>query len=157
MTYPCLRAPMACLLVAAALSAGPARAATAEPPAGPASAPARTASGLVEQRIDFLHQELGITPGQSRQWDAFARVMRDNARRMEGALSTRRASLDTMHADASMRSYASLARLHADNMRRLAQSFGTLYAALSPAQRQKADELFRHPPARGAASAPAAR
>ncbi|WP_296655351.1 Spy/CpxP family protein refolding chaperone [Paraburkholderia sp.] len=125
---------------------------------------------FVEQRIERLHSELKITAQQSQQWDAYAQVMRDNARSTDSAIRDRAQKLHSLNADDAMKSYASLAQLHADNMQKLATAFSTLYASLSDDQKAIADELFRNQRARshmshsghkpaassGAASAPVA-
>ncbi|GAB2585679.1 Spy/CpxP family protein refolding chaperone [Dyella jejuensis] len=108
----------------------------------------------VEQQITSLHTKLGITDAQSSQWDAYAQAMRDNAQKTGEAFKERAQKMSAMNADEVMKSYAELAQLHADNMQKLSSAFSTLYAALSPEQKQTADDLFRnrpmhHPSARG--------
>jgi Domain of Unknown Function (DUF1520). len=46
----------------------------------------------VEQRISDLHTQLKITDAQSKQWDAFAQTMRDNAMKTSQAFHDRRRS-----------------------------------------------------------------
>jgi periplasmic protein CpxP/Spy len=103
----------------------------------------------VEQQISDYHDALGITDAESSQWDAYAQVMRDNAKGMGEALRDRHKSMETMNADDSMKSYANIAKINADNMAKLSSAFSSLYAALSPEQKQTADELFKNRPASG--------
>lgn len=100
----------------------------------------------VEQQITDLHDELGITDAESSQWNAYAQVMRDNAQNTGKALHERHQKMESMNADDSMKSYAQLAQLNADNMQKLSSAFTSLYAVLSPQQKQTADELFRNRP-----------
>ncbi|GGA45038.1 Spy/CpxP family protein refolding chaperone [Dyella nitratireducens] len=100
----------------------------------------------VEQQISDLHEELGITDAESSQWDAYAQVMRDNAQNTGKALHERHQQMESMNADDSMKSYAKIAQLNADNMQKLSSAFSSLYAVLSPEQKQTADELFKNRP-----------
>jgi hypothetical protein len=103
---------------------------------------------LVDQRIASLHEQLKITPAEARPWNAFARTIRDNAESMERAFQHRAQQLPTMNAEQALDSYADIAQLHARNMRALSLSFAKLYRALTPQQKQIADQLFRKPPHR---------
>lgn len=98
----------------------------------------------VEQQIQDLHSQLQITDAQSKPWNAYAQVMRDNARKASDAFHQRAQKLSTMNADEVMKSYAQLAQMHADNMQRLASAWSDVYAVLSPEQRQTADALFQN-------------
>jgi len=97
----------------------------------------------VEARITQLHSELGITPAQETQWDAFAQVMRDNAGRMQQTLQQRAGGFGQMSAADNMNSWASLAQEHAQGMQRLASAFQPLYGSFSDEQKRTADEVFR--------------
>ena len=106
--------------------------------------------GVVEGRADpleqhnkQLHDQLGITAAQQPQWDQFVAVTRSNAADMHRAFSDRGDKMATMTAADNMESYAALAQLHAANMQKTATAFQTLYAALSPQQKEAADRLFR--------------
>jgi periplasmic protein CpxP/Spy len=139
-----------------ALLAGTAMAQSAAPASASSSAaPAAKKSHMqrrmdeVEQQISDLHDELSITDAESTQWDAYAQVMRDNAKRTGEALRDRHKNMDTMNADESMKSYAQIAQLNADNMQKLSSAFSALYGVLSPQQKQSADDLFKNRPPRG--------
>jgi hypothetical protein len=124
----------------------PAPAAAAQP-AAPALGQATRAA--VDQRIDSLKTRLGITPAEEAAWDTFADTMRDNAAETDQLFATRSASAGTMTAVENMHSYAAIARAYADNTERLSNAFDTLYADLTPAQKQAADALFREQAAEG--------
>ena len=115
-----------------------------------APTPAATANAAVEQRIAALHAALGITAEQTPLWDAFAQAMRENAASTEQVFQQRASGAATMTAVDNMHSYAALARAYADDTGKLSTAFDSLYASLSPTQKQAADTLFRQqatPPA----------
>ena len=98
----------------------------------------------VEQRISDLHAQLKITDQQSKQWDAFAQTMRDNAKKAADAFRDRAQKLPSMNADEAMKSYAALTQLHAENMQKLSAAMSDLYAVLSSDQKQTADAMYRN-------------
>jgi hypothetical protein len=97
----------------------------------------------VQQHISQLRTQLQITPAQDAQWNQFAQAMQQNADNMHAALEQRGAQLNTMNAPQDMQSYAHLAQVHAEDMQRLAAAFQSLYDAMTPAQQQNADNVFR--------------
>jgi protein CpxP len=99
---------------------------------------------MVEQQINDLHQQLQITDAQTKQWNDYAEVMRDNARRASEAFQQRAQKMPTMNADEVMKSYAQLAQMHAQDMQKLSSAWSDVYATLSAEQRQTADALFQH-------------
>jgi periplasmic protein CpxP/Spy len=103
----------------------------------------------VEQQITTMHSQLNITDAQSKQWDAYAQTMRDNAQKTSDALRDRGQKMATMNADDIMKSYAELSQQHADQMQKLASAWSDLYAVLTPEQKQTADTLFHNRPLRG--------
>ncbi|OOG60217.1 Spy/CpxP family protein refolding chaperone [Rhodanobacter sp. C03] len=119
-------------------------------PAAPASNATHTMhhaqkrADAVEQRISDLHTQLKITDAQSKQWDAFAQTMRDNAKKAADAFRDRAQKLPTMNADEAMKSYAALTQLHAENMQKLSSAMSDLYAVLSTDQKQTADAMYRN-------------
>ena len=144
MTNQCLRTTLATLVLCSGL-AGAASAQTAATATN--TAPANAA---VEQRITALHSALGITAEQTPLWDAFAVAMREDAASTEQLFQQRASGAATMTAVDNMHSYASLARAYADDTGKLSTAFDSLYASLSPTQKQAADTLFRQqatPPA----------
>jgi len=103
----------------------------------------RSDRSLVEHRIDELHARLHITHNQERQWHAFTRVMRDNARDMDRIYRTRAEQLPRMNALQDLESYAQLERDRSRDVERLVPAFSHLYAVLSPEQKHEADQMFR--------------
>lgn len=99
---------------------------------------------MVEHRITDLHGKLKITPAQSTQWDAFAQVMRANARDVDAAFAQRAAKLASLSAVDNMKSYADIEQTRAQDMQKLVASFQDLYGVLSDSQKQAADQLFRN-------------
>jgi len=126
---------------------------TAPPPAKPEAAQTAAPAGRhargpdsaarVEQRINQLHSELGITPAEQQQWDQFAQVMRDNAKAMDQRLDERGTQLTSMNAAQDMQSYAELSAQHAQDMQKLSAAFQSLYSAMPDEQKQTADQVFR--------------
>lgn len=134
-------------LFAVTLLAGPALAQTTTPV--PAATPAASAPGaarahpMVEKRIADLRTKLKITPDESKAFDDFAQVMRDNANKMDGLVKARQQGAATMNAVDQMKAYESMAQAHADDMQRLVPAFSRLYDALSADQKKLADTSFR--------------
>ncbi len=102
----------------------------------------KTPVDRVEARITDLHSRLKITDAQASQWDAFAQVMRDNAKAMTTALDQRAAAAKTASAVDDMRSYLAVTQAHADGMAKLEPAFENLYNAMSPDQQKNADVVF---------------
>jgi protein CpxP len=145
--------------LAGALAALPALAQTSAPAGAPAAAVApapvpatataqpasRTArhENSIERRITTLRTKLKITPAETKVFDDFAQVMRDNAAQMDTLMEQRQQSVATMTAVDAMKSYQSIAQRHVDDMQRLVPAFSTLYDALSPEQKKLADHDFQ--------------
>lgn len=128
---------------ALAQSAEPASSTSSATP-GAAKTHAEKRADMVEQQITELHDQLQITDAQSKQWGAYAEVMRNNARRASEAFRQRAQKMSTMNADEVMKSYAQLAQMHAEDMQKLSSAWSDVYASLSPEQKQTADALFQH-------------
>ncbi len=140
---------IAVMVLAGALAApallSPAVAQTAPPAAAaiaPADANGRRAMGRVEQHITDLHKRMGITPAQQAQWNVFADIMRQNARRMEASYTDRQARAGSMTAVDDLKAYASMERARADDVERLIPAFDSLYQSMSTEQRAAADKTF---------------
>ncbi len=134
------------VILASALSFSAAFAQTPAP-ASPASASA-AASGSkatheerVEHQIGWLHSQLKITSAQEPQWNAFADVMRDNARTM-GDLYRQRVAGSNQSALDDMKQYSAIADAHAQGTKKLVDAFAPLYDSLSPEQKKLADTTF---------------
>jgi protein CpxP len=117
-------------------------------PVGAASNQQGAAAGqnmeaTVEQRIQDLQGKLQITPQQKAQWDRFTAVMRENAQDMDKLYETRAQAVESMNAEANMKSYAEMAEHHAQDVRRLVPAFDSLYASMSASQKHAADQVVR--------------
>jgi protein CpxP len=132
--------------------AEPPAAGTATPDQAPAATPRhdahrgaarRTPTDRVEAYIQRLHTELKITPAQSQQWDAFAQVMRDNAKHMEDAYKQHAADTGHQTALEDLKEYQQIQQAHADDLQKLVPAFQTLYESLSPEQQKAADLTFQ--------------
>ena len=139
-------------VLAGLLAAGPvlaqttAPAAPTAPPAASTPAPAAATSrapAVVEKRIDALRTKLKITPDQTKPFDEFAQIMRDNAVKMDTLLNTQAKSLPTMTAVDHMKAYEAIQQARADDMQREVPAFSRLYDTLTPAQKMMADDSFR--------------
>ena len=130
---------------ASAQTATPAAPAPAAPPAsaGTPSAPAGRAHAVVEKRIADLRSQLKITPDQTKAFDEFAGVMRDNANRMDALVATQVKSVQTMTAVDHMKAYEAITQARADDLQRSVPAFSRLYDVLTPAQKKIADDSFR--------------
>ena len=140
-----LRPPVATmLLLAAGLATVPLPGRPQTPPAPAATEAQMNAAltGQTESRITELRKHLHITPAQQPQWDAFARVMRENAVRMDPYFRDRLAA-QKLNAVESLRTYTAMAQEHALGMQRLLPAFETLYNAMSADQQRSADQAFR--------------
>ena len=113
----------------------------AAPAAAAPTAQATKHSARVEAHIADLKKRLKITDAESKQWDDFAQVMRDNGTAMETALQERDASKG-ISAVQDLQSYAKIAQTHADGVQKLAAAFQPLYDSLSPEQKKNADTIF---------------
>lgn len=111
----------------------------------------------VDQRIHDLQDQLGITPAQMPQWNAFAQAMRENAVSTNQLFHQRASAVASMNALQNMQSYAQVVRAYSDDTERLAAAFATLYNSLSDQQKQKLDALFRREAAQSATPLPALR
>ena len=110
---------------------------------------AHNMQAMIEQRIAHLHAKLQITADQQPQWDAFAQVMRANARSTDQRFQQRVQTMPAMTAAENMQSYAQLATEHAEDMQKLVPVFQALYASMSDHQKASADQMFRDHANRG--------
>ena len=135
--------PEAALIVAAAPVEG---SATQRPT--PERRAFRSASERVEARLAYIHTALKITDAQQAQWDGFASVLRKHARDMDERMQQRRADRAQ---GANRGPVTAIDRLERTQQRmseryhRLGEVITVakpLYAALSPEQKQVADEML---------------
>lgn len=126
------------VLIAGALLAAPALGQTTAPE--PAAGRAHV---VVERRIADMRAKLKITPDETKAYDDFAQVMRDNAARMDGLMKDQAPKLASMSAVDQMKSYEAVTQAQADDMQRLVPAFSRLYDILTPAQKKIADDASR--------------
>lgn len=103
-----------------------------------------------ELRIENMRRMLTIQPAQEAQWKIVATIMRDNAVTMDALTQLRVDHVEDFSAVDDLTSYGDISAAHADGIRKLTPAFRTLYEAMSVAQKDQADLLFRkgeHPEA----------
>src|SRR5690348_6773887 len=119
--------------------------AQAQSPAGqkPAAAsnPAPAAENPVEAHLAQLKTQLNITAAQQPKFDAFAKVIKQNAETMDAAMQKAQQSTQQSAVE-GLRAAANLTQTEADNLKRLVPALEALYASLSPEQKRTADEMF---------------
>jgi periplasmic protein CpxP/Spy len=96
----------------------------------------------VAGQIAYLKAELKITPAQESVWSPVAQAMRDNAQSLDQAILRARQEKKPLDAVQRIALRESFAKTRSENEARFLASFKPLYAALSPAQQQAANELF---------------
>ncbi len=113
-----------------------------------AQQPRLSAAQRVEARLAYIRTALKITDGQQAQWDAFATVLRNQAkqadewragRRAQGAqgqAGQRYTAIDRLERRQKMMTVAS------QRLAEVVEAAKPLYAALSPEQQQIADDLM---------------
>lgn len=94
-----------------------------------------------EARITKLHDALGITEAQEKQWASVAQVMRENAAEMESLVKARKEK-GTLNAVDDLKSYSTITDAHAAGLKKFITPFEALYTELSADQKQAADKLF---------------
>jgi hypothetical protein len=107
-----------------------------------ASKSAHASVDRVEARIADLHQKLHITAAQASPWNAFAGVMRDNAKIVRDTVVEKTQSSTGTTAVDELHSYQDLAQAHVDGLARLIPTFEALYATMSDSQKKIADAMF---------------
>jgi hypothetical protein len=117
---------------------------TAPAPGAPAqTAQGRRAEAQAEKWIADLHSRLRITAAEQPQWDALAQVMRENAMHTDQVFSQELGNPAKATALDDMRAYATITEAHAEDIQKLLPAFEALYNAMSPEQKQTADNVFR--------------
>lgn len=96
----------------------------------------------VEGRIAFLHAELQITDAQAKAWDAFAGVLRDNAKRMKEASMPVMSHAAAPSFVAQLDSLERRLAMKLEEVRATRTAFAPLHEALSTEQRKTLDELL---------------
>jgi len=103
-----------------------------------------SAEETAEDRINYLHKVLQITPAQEDQWGKVAAVIRENADQITLLAKNRSESYKTMTAVDDLKSYAEFSGAHEDGTKKLIPVFETLYEGMSAPQQKVADMVFRN-------------
>lgn len=103
----------------------------------------------VEGRIAFLKAELKITEAQMPQWNAFADVLRENARRMSGIRTTMSGIFGQDSASVSapdrLDRMEQMISIMLEAVKGTKAAFVPLYAVFTEEQKKVADQLIRGP------------
>ena len=110
--------------------------------AGP-DRPAGPPAGNVEASIAQLHQKLQIAPAQEPPFNAFAQVMRENARATPNIPPPRPGTTTAVD---GLRTYIQFSEAELAGLKRLLPALEALYNSLSPAQKRTADTVFSQGP-----------
>jgi len=97
----------------------------------------------VEGRIAFLRAELQITDAQAKAWDAFASVLRDNAKRMKDADMPMMSDAKQPQLVTQLDSQERMLTAKLEEVRATKAAYAALNKVLSEDQRKKVDELLR--------------
>jgi LTXXQ motif family protein len=118
-----------------------------QPPQGSRQPPqgSRQRPPSVEQMIASLRQRLRLSAGQRPAFNAFAAVIRENARAAQSLAPPSR-NADAVQA---LRAELRFTEAEARGLRRLLPALEGLYARLGPAQRRTANAFFREGPGQG--------
>ena len=108
----------------------------------PDEPPAARAQNPLRERLQQLHERLGITPAQQPQWEAMLAAMRDNAKAMRANPAASAFRSGTLNAVQEIHAAADLAHARADALQRMIPSVEALYASLSPEQQHTADQVL---------------
>jgi protein CpxP len=107
------------------------------------SAKKKSVEETAEDRINYLHKVLQITPAQEDQWNKVAVVIRGNADQITILAKARSENAKSMTAVDDLKSYADFASAHEDGTRKLIPVFQSLYENMSEPQQKVADMVFR--------------
>jgi hypothetical protein len=100
---------------------------------------------FAEGKLAFLKSLLGITEAQSGPWNAFAEVVRAQAKSMAEAQQKRMPTPGQPEVTLPqwVELHLQMMEEHLAAMKKIKPAFDALYQALTPEQRQKADQLIR--------------
>jgi hypothetical protein len=111
--------------------------------AAPADTPsAQTAAQHVEDRIQTLHDKLGVTSEQEEKWSDVAEAMRENETTIDQMVRARHQDPTHMNAVDDLQSYESITQAHADGLKKLIVAFQALYDDMPDSQKKNADMTF---------------
>jgi len=107
------------------------------------SAKNKSVEETAEDRINYLHKVLQITPAQEDQWNKVAAVIRENADQITILAKARSENYKSMTAVDDLNSYAEFSGAHEDGTRKLIPVFKSLYESMNEPQQKVADMVFR--------------
>ena len=111
-------------------------------PGGGKGAPApQGGGGDVDRQIADLKKQLKITPQQEPQFNAFAEVMRNNARDEDAQMRQAGANQRPNAVDA-LKQAQQMAETQSNGLKRLVPAFQALYESLSDPQKKTADQVL---------------
>jgi periplasmic protein CpxP/Spy len=111
------------------------------PPSGKAKPAPAGPRDEVEQEITEMRDRLLITPAQQQQFDAFAEIMRGNARELD-ELMRQQTQKPNKNAVDDMRFYLQFTEAQAEGLKRLLPAFQALYDSLTDQQKRAADSVM---------------
>jgi hypothetical protein len=98
----------------------------------------------IEGRLAFLKAELGITPEQESLWNAYATAVRDNAKAMTSRCGVMMdQSKDKTGLLERIDTNAQFMQSRIDGLHKTVEALKPLYAALSDAQKNTADQMIK--------------
>ena len=110
-------------------------------PGGRGAPPPQAGSGDVDRQIADLKKQLKITPQQEPQFNAFAEVMRNNARDEEAQMRQAGANQHPNAVD-GLKQAQQMAEMQSNGLKRLVPAFQALYDSLSDPQKKTADQVL---------------
>ena len=123
-----------CALTLSACAQDVTRASTGPSPERISAAPAGTASPAeVDAQLRSLHDQLGLSPAQERQWSILSRQLQDTSRKMHDMESQQSAS--NMDAVQAMRAHETMMHARMDAMQTIMPPAEKLYSEMTPQQR----------------------
>jgi protein CpxP len=115
--------------------------AQAGPGGGKGAPPPQAGGGDVDRQIADLKKQLKITPQQEPQFNAFAEVMRNNARDEDSQMRQAGANQRPNAVDA-LKQAQQMAEMQSNGLKRLVPAFQALYDSLSDPQKKTADQVL---------------
>lgn len=96
----------------------------------------------IEGRLAFLKAELAITDAQSPQWSAFADALRERAKTMRNSMAGMMQADQPANSADRTEAMVKMMSVHLESLKTVATAEKALYAVLTDAQKDTADELL---------------
>ena len=96
----------------------------------------------IEGRIAYMKAELAITDAELPKWNAFADVLRANAKGMRDGMAKMMQAGMPMTVPARADAMVQMMTMHLDGMKSMATAGKALYAVMNDAQKKMADEMM---------------